>query len=725
MIYIVTTLFRALLICILFNFMYSTTSTAQYYKWAKCPGFINRGASVSQMKVDLHDNVYLIGSQWPQLICSQRYIKCFDSNGMLIWEHITACSSPVSIVPHDVSSDSSGNRYVLMHYDNVPYSYGNGLNILTNYNIVKFNSSGLPVRVTPLPEIYNRIESDSIGNLFISNGQKVRRYSRFGNLQWEYVTGFTHQMTVDKARSTFLYNDSVIIKLNPSGILKYTLVEPGAKIVDAKGRIYVSTPGGLKRYGKYGGLNWIRPFITGSVMVNFAGNIYEFRNDSMFKWSHDGSVLKWQIPELDFLWTMTQTGDLYVGGNYNAIIDGGLGGLPIWNDNDICPFQLPRFDASASSSSGNQTWIGYFSTNGQAPFQAAVYTGQIETSSGFVNNVCTSENLNLNWSYCTNYSSSLLPNNIFTAQVSDLNGNFSNPVNIGSPYNAKLPDTLSGTGNYRIRVISSTPGVSSFPNLSGQFGDPDITIYPNGADISVSGNLSICSGQSIQVDLIPGDPNAMVSWYNGNDYLMGGNQIFPDSSGIYFAQVVNHFCNSRYSDTLFLNVINCPEYYIKTDNGTDVCNGKVVQLFIRSEQNHKVRWLRDDQIIQNETGLQLAVNSSGIFTAVVIDGPDEIKAVNSVEVTNNCSPKNLLNPFDNIQVMNDFERENVLIKLPSINKSNLKVAVFDLSGRQVYQSQGFKNQHQLQLDLSHLISGLYLISVSDGFNQEILKVYLH
>jgi hypothetical protein len=59
--------------------------------------------------------------------------------------------------------------------------------------------------------------------------------------------------------------------------------------------------------------------------------------------------------------------------------------------------------------------------------------------------------------------------NVFTAQLSDNNGSFSNAVNIGSisatasdTIVALLPDTSVGA-NYRIRVVSSNPGVIGLP----------------------------------------------------------------------------------------------------------------------------------------------------------------------------------------------------------------------------------------------------------------------
>lgn len=68
--------------------------------------------------------------------------------------------------------------------------------------------------------------------------------------------------------------------------------------------------------------------------------------------------------------------------------------------------------------------------------------------------------------------------NVYTAQLSDANGNFSNPVNIGTLTStsnsgiivANIPCDAIGGSDYRIRVISNTPGVIGTKN------NEDITI---------------------------------------------------------------------------------------------------------------------------------------------------------------------------------------------------------------------------------------------------------
>jgi hypothetical protein len=78
-----------------------------------------------------------------------------------------------------------------------------------------------------------------------------------------------------------------------------------------------------------------------------------------------------------------------------------------------------------------------------------------------------------------NSTGSFAPGNIFTAQLSNASGSFSNPTTIGSitansnsgNIACAVPENISGTSGYRMRVVSSSPG---------------FTGSDNGADLSVN-----------------------------------------------------------------------------------------------------------------------------------------------------------------------------------------------------------------------------------------------
>ncbi|MFD2515234.1 MBG domain-containing protein [Pontibacter locisalis] len=86
-------------------------------------------------------------------------------------------------------------------------------------------------------------------------------------------------------------------------------------------------------------------------------------------------------------------------------------------------------------------------------------------------------------------------NNVFTAELSDAAGNFTNPVAIGSltssvagTINATIPETAAAGTGYRIRVVANSPTHTSTPNST------NLTIKRLAVLSGISGAQSTCTG---------------------------------------------------------------------------------------------------------------------------------------------------------------------------------------------------------------------------------------
>jgi hypothetical protein len=87
--------------------------------------------------------------------------------------------------------------------------------------------------------------------------------------------------------------------------------------------------------------------------------------------------------------------------------------------------------------------------------------------------------------------------NVFNAQLSDAAGNFTSAITIGtlsalssSSINAVVPSTLSLSGNYKIRVISSNPP------LIGERSQVTFSVISSPTILALSSSSTICIGQS-------------------------------------------------------------------------------------------------------------------------------------------------------------------------------------------------------------------------------------
>ena len=132
--------------------------------------------------------------------------------------------------------------------------------------------------------------------------------------------------------------------------------------------------------------------------------------------------------------------------------------------------------------------------------------------------VCQGANFDVNFTVDNNYFSS---GNIFTSQLSDVNGSFNNPVNIGTinstnsgKITAFIPkNTVAGT-KYRVRVIGSSPSYIGSDNIF------DITINSLPKP-DFTGNYSPCA--SSNQTYITTDNGTTFQWEVSGGTIIGSN----------------------------------------------------------------------------------------------------------------------------------------------------------------------------------------------------------
>jgi hypothetical protein len=206
--------------------------------------------------------------------------------------------------------------------------------------------------------------------------------------------------------------------------------------------------------------------------------------------------------------------------------------------------------------------------------------------------------------------------NIFTAQLSDVNGSFSSPVTLGT-----LAGNSSGniqgiiplntnTGNgYRIRVISSSPGVNSLPNASNLV----INQIPQ-AQASNTGPYVV--GQTIALNASGG---TSYNWSGPDSFssvLQAPNiaNATQAKGGIYTVTVTQSNCSA----TATTNVIVI-----------DTCERKVDYYYDMAGNPYQALFLLTDGMsinqIPEQTTISLVPSCDGLFIGsfeMNIQGPD-------------------------------------------------------------------------------------------------------
>jgi hypothetical protein len=140
------------------------------------------------------------------------------------------------------------------------------------------------------------------------------------------------------------------------------------------------------------------------------------------------------------------------------------------------------------------------------------------------------------------------PGNVFTAQLSDANGDFSNAINIGtlpmsgiSPsgtINATIPATVPAGSGYRIRVIASNPATTGTDNgvdLTIRFLDISLNspTFNGGYHISCPG----ANDGSIDLTVNQGSGGYTYSWTGPNGFTASSEDLSNLEPGTYAVSV--------------------------------------------------------------------------------------------------------------------------------------------------------------------------------------------
>jgi len=698
------------IIVLIFISSFSTLNvSAQYYEWARAEGFIWRGNWGSFVGTDFQGNGVFMGDRKICQLCIENYVKVFNASGQEIWS--TVVSNPENgIFITSATSDYNKNRYVLFSNIGSAITFGN-YSTSQPYFMVKFDSLGYAKRITSLPELFFKIVADSSGNVFMTSGNKSRRYNVHGVMLWENTTFNATDIQIDRYKNCYLSNNVSYAKFTPAGNFIFQKSFGGKVKVDTEGRTFTQDATGLRKFSKTGILQWHRANLTNPFQINGNGNVYIFSADSIFKYNQTATTIQWRFEKLQD-GIVNASGEIYIGGSYSTIND----------DIKPCPFRIAS-QGSLEQTSDSQIWIGKISDKLPTPFQAAVYTNKV----GDPLHVCAGENINNYagqnlFSYCTNSSSSFDLNNIFTVELSDTVGNFANAINLGPTLNAEIPDTVSFGTAYRMQVVASTPGVTYHPNLPSLY-DEDLTVVPRKAILSLAGNYNICEGQTFSLFLNGNPVIDNILWYNNGDLLNTPpltNPVVLDSSGIYYAVASTYSCQS-FSDTLNLIERPRPNPIVTPAGPHSICQGDSVVLTVNDVDLSSIRWRNSNINIPGQTTQNYSATASGSYTARVFNIYGCAKNSDPVEVFVPCRERsdgriNSISIYPN--PINDFLIINGLTKV----SGHTIISVSDMTGKVVYKNEFTTTDNMVKLNLEKLNPGIYLLKIINGENVILKKL---
>jgi len=234
--------------------------------------------------------------------------------------------------------------------------------------------------------------------------------------------------------------------------------------------------------------------------------------------------------------------------------------------------------------------------------------------------------------------------NVFTAQLSDCLGSFSNPVYIGSmvstkggKISCKIPDTASASNEYVLRIVSSDPEI-----ISSNFGP--ISIYSVPLVFNVVGSGLYCSnnneGALLELDSSQKNYHYQVKKNNvniGNVIVGTGEKLslgYYKDEGNYTVEAISPSgCVSMMNRDIYVKQISLPiQYLIKSGNkyfdksiDTFYCqNQNGIEIGLSgSQKNVKYILLKGEKQMLTEDGTGSEIS----FGFITEEGKYSIKAI--------------------------------------------------------------------------------------------------
>lgn len=578
-----------------FNFISVNTFTANNY------------SSFQSVKVDAAGKVYLGGYFWGT--------QDFDFGAG---------------VANETSATTGSNLFAI---------YDSNLNLLNKFvnfgrfkTLCEVDNSGNIYLAGNFENTCDFDPSGTVNNLTSAGGFDIyiAKYNASMDLQWVGQIGNSNsetlkQLKLDANGNPILLGEfSGTVDFNISSAASYTLTS-------------VATDHFLVRISSFGLFNWARHYQLGTASSNVVGDYVntDSNNNIYFTGTFSGTK---NFNNGGITFNMTATGDAdgfvekldntgnqqwcfrfggstpgynYSSGQCISVENTGqidlIGAMRVVND----------FDPSPYDSISTEPYGGFYNS------YIARYN-QLKTLPVSAVSLCTGSNVDVPYTINGICNSG----NIFTAELSDATGSFSNAIAIGTlsavsagTITATIPGTVSyGTG-YRIRIVSSNP------LQKGERNHSNILINSIPSLLSQPINKTVCINSATSFTSSVSSNSSTVQWYfnsapiaTGTTAILSLPSAQPLNEGNYYMEVSNA-CGTANSNTVSLTVNN-PSVTI---NGlTTVCAGQSTTLTASGALNYS--W---------DTGVNSAsiTSTPSSSTSYTVTGIDNLGCIDTETIT--------------------------------------------------------------------------------------------
>jgi len=347
------------------------------------------------------------------------------------------------------------------------------------------------------------------------------------------------------------------------------------------------------------------------------------------------------------------------------------------------------------------------------------------------NSFCAGSSLTL----ITNLQGVYLSDNLFIVELSDASGYFTNPITINtlnsntlSDVNCYLPYSMQSGGNYKLRVRSTLPEVTS--NTTNSF-----TINPaNIPNISISSNnTTCCSGNELIFNSLPNNEGTSPTY----EWLLNGqpqnvnSTTFSTSSlndgDIVCLQMTSNI-NCAFNAIVNSNELNIAVNPIVTPSAEIYSYFSTIQKGQTVNINSFLSNCGDNPVYQWSINGVNIENNLPVLITDTLTGGSEIKLVvtsNAQCLTSNTAVSNtqlitisettsIGNVISNMKV-NIYPNPTsklVHVDLSNIENNNISIKLYSLTGSVMQEWSNIKGKTTQILNLESISAGSYFLLVS-------------
>jgi hypothetical protein len=234
-------------------------------------------------------------------------------------------------------------------------------------------------------------------------------------------------------------------------------------------------------------------------------------------------------------------------------------------------------------------------------------------------------------------------NNVFTVQLSDSSGNFTNPTVLAIDTNPgtstiQIPTPVEPAGaDYQVRVIASNPAT-----VSVAFGVSFKTqLSPPAVSLNTGGPVSLCARDTfiLKANSLPG---IAYQWsFNDVPFTHSGYTYAATDSGLYtlsYTDTLVAGCSSG-ADSVFIGVYPNPATPVVSPNGiVDHCGSGPVTLSTAADNAVTFQWTNHGKNISGATQNSYVADSTGEYLVMAVSSHHCIAGSDSVAVNIHPSP---------------------------------------------------------------------------------------